>query len=44
MMIKELELIEKLRDMNLGMLFGQDLMQCSLLKVTNEFLNEICVA
>ena len=24
MMIKELELIEKLRDMNLGMQFGQD--------------------
>jgi len=44
MMIKELELIEKLRDMNLGMQFGQDFIQCSLLKVTNEFLNEIRVA
>jgi len=44
MMIKELELIEKLRDMNMGMQFGQDSIQCSLLKVTNEFLNEIYVA
>jgi len=44
MMIKELELIEKLRDMNLGMQFGQDSIQCSLLRVTNEFLNEIRVA
>jgi len=44
MMIKELELIEKLRDMNLGMQFGQDSIQCSLLKVTDEFLNEIHVA
>jgi len=44
MMIKELELIEKLRDMNLRMQFGEDSIQCSLLKVTNEFLNEICVA
>jgi len=40
-MVNELELIEKLRDMNLGMQFGQDFIQCSLLKVTNEFLNEI---
>ena len=32
MMIKEL-------DMNLGMQFGQDSIQCSLLRVTNEFLN-----
>jgi len=31
MMIKELELIEKLRDMNLGMQFGQDSIQCNLL-------------
>jgi len=44
MMIKELELIEKLRDMNLGIQFGQDSIQCRLLKVTNEFLNEIRVA
>jgi len=44
MMIKELELIEKLRDMNLGMQFGSDSIQCSLLRVTNEFLNEIRVA
>jgi len=44
MMVKELELIEKLRYMNLGMQFGQDFIQCSLLKVTNEFLNEICEA
>jgi len=44
MMIKELELIEKLRDMNLGMQFGSVSIQCSLLRVTNEFLNEIHVA
>jgi len=44
MMVKELELIEKLRDMNLGMQFGQGVIQCSLLKVTNEFLDEIRVA
>ena len=43
-MIKELELIDKLRDMNLGMQFGQNFIQCSLLKVTNVFLNEIRVA
>ena len=30
--------------MNLGMQFRQDSIQCSLLKVTNEFLNEIHVA
>ena len=35
MMVNELELIEKLRDMNLGMQFGQGFIQCSLLKVTN---------
>jgi len=44
MMIKELELIEKLRDMNLGMQFWSDSIQCSLLRVTNEFLNKIRVA
>jgi len=30
--------------MNLGMQFGQGVIQCSLMKVTNEFLNEIRVA
>ena len=30
--------------MNLGMQFGSGLIQCSLLRVTNEFLNEIRVA
>jgi len=44
MMVKELELIEKHRDMKLGMQFGQGVIQYNLLKVTNEFLNEICVA
>jgi len=44
MMVKELELIEKLQDMNLRMKFGQGFIQCSLLKVTSEFLNEIRVA
>ena len=44
MMVKEFELIKKLRDMNLGMQFGQGVIQCSLLKVTNEFLDEIRVA
>ena len=44
MMVKELELIEKLRDMNLGMQFGQGVIQCNMLKVTNDFLNEIHVA
>jgi len=44
MIVKKLELIEKLRDMNLGMQFGQGVIQCSLLKITNEFLDEIRVA
>jgi len=30
--------------MNLGMQFGQDSIQCSLLRVTNEFLSEVHVA
>jgi len=41
MMIKELELIEKLRDMNLGLDVGADHMRCSMLRITNEFLDEV---
>jgi len=43
MMVKELELIEKLRDMNLELQIGYDHICCSVLKVTNEFLDEIRV-
>ena len=43
-MIKELELVEKLRDMNLGIKLGSGHIQCSMLKVTNEFLEQIRVA
>ena len=41
MMIKELELIEKLRDMNLGLNIGVGTIQCSMLRITNEFLDEV---
>jgi len=37
-MRKELELIEKLRDMNLGLHMGAGHVQCNMLRVTNEFL------
>jgi len=43
MMIKELELIEKLRDMNLGLDMETDHIRCSMLKITNEFLDEVRV-
>ena len=43
MMIKELELIEKLRDMNLGLHTGTDHIWCSMLRITNEFLDEVQV-
>jgi len=41
MMMKELELIEKLRDMNLNLYTGVDHIRCSMLQITNEFLNEV---
>jgi len=43
MMMKELELIEKLWDMNLGLHTGAGHIRCSILRVTNEFLEEIRV-
>jgi len=41
LMIKELELIEKLRNMNLGLHTGADYICCSMLRITNEFLDEV---
>ena len=41
LMVEELELIEKLCDMNLEMQVGSDYIWCGMLKVTNEFLKEI---
>ncbi|XP_027941047.1 uncharacterized protein LOC114194835 [Vigna unguiculata] len=43
MMVKELELIEKLRDMNLELHIGFDHIRYGMLKVTNKFLDEIRV-
>jgi len=43
LMVKELELIEKLRDMNLGLNMGAGHIRCSMLRITNEFLDEIRV-
>jgi len=43
MMIKELELIEKLRDMNLRLHMETDHIRCSMLRITNEFLDEFRV-
>jgi len=43
MMIKELELIEKLRDMNLGLDMETDHIRCSMLRISNEFLDEVRV-
>ena len=43
MMIKELELIEKLRDMNLGWDMEACHIRCSMLRITNEFLDEVRV-
>jgi len=41
LMMKELEMIEKLRDMNLGLQLDSDHIRCSMLTVTNTFLEEI---
>jgi len=43
MMIKELELIEKLRDMNLGLDMETDHIRCNMLRITNEFMDEVRV-
>jgi len=43
MMIRELELIEQLRDMNLGLDMGPGQIRCSMLRITNEFLDELRV-
>jgi len=43
MMMKELELTEKLHDMNLGLNMGACHIRCSMLRITNEFLEEIRV-
>jgi len=43
LMVKELELIEKLRDMNLGLHIGIGHVRCCMLRVTNEFLEKIRV-
>jgi len=43
MMIKEFELIEKLRDMNLGLDMEAGHIRCSMLRITNEFLDEVRV-
>ena len=39
--IKEFELIEQLRVMNLGLHTGADYIRCSMLRITNEFLDEV---
>jgi len=43
MMIKELELIEKLRDMNLGLDMEAGPIRWKMLRITNEFLDEVRV-
>jgi len=43
LMVKELEVIEKLCDMNLGLQMGTDHLWCNMLKVTSESLEEIQV-
>jgi len=43
LMMKELELIEKLQDMNLEVQVSSDYIRCGMLRVTNEFLEEIRV-
>jgi len=40
MMIKELEFIEQLQDMNLGLHTRAYYIRCSMLRITNEFLDE----
>jgi len=42
-MIKELELIEKLQDMNLGLDMEAGHKRCSMLRITNELLDEVRV-
>jgi len=42
MMVKELEFIEKLRDMNLGMQLSEDSIRCSVLTLTSDVLETIC--
>jgi len=41
LMVKELELIEKLRDMNLGIQLGEDSIRCNALTLTNNILETI---
>jgi len=41
MMVKELELIEKLKDMNLGIQLGEDSIRCSVLTLTSDILETI---
>ena len=41
MMMKELELIEKLRDMNFNLYTSADHIRCNMLQITNEFLDEV---
>jgi len=43
MMMKEQELIEKLRDMNMGLNMGAGTIRCSMLRIPNEFLDEVRV-
>ena len=42
-MIKELELLKRLRDMNLGLDMGESHIRCNMLRITNEFLDEVRV-
>lgn len=39
MMIKELELVEKFRDLKLQMEFGEDIIRCTSLTISNDFLS-----
>jgi len=41
MMVKELELIEKFRDMNLGMQLREDFIRCSVLTLTSDLMGLI---
>jgi len=41
LMVNELELIEKLRDMNLGIQLGEDSIRCSVLTLINNILGVI---
>jgi len=42
LMVKELELIEKMRDMNMGIQLGEDSIRCSVLTLTSDILGMIC--